>query len=490
MNPTGEGVADETKSASKAGGAKTETDPASGKSDAGLQVIVLGQSGGPWEDSVTGMLVRSTSTNWGPDSIIAVDAGTLLCGIKYVLESEGDNGPFAGMAMPHKTAKANAAHILRETVGTVLVTHAHLDHISGFVLNSQILEASNRPKRLAALPSVIAAFKDHIFNGVIWPNLTDEDDGAGLFTFQRLAEGGSRDEERGYVRACEGLMTQCFAVSHGRRKLEHQQQDTTPTPDMHSVRQSMPSSADRTMSQLDDPTPFVPSLSPAPGQAPSSRSPREVPEMVESSAFFIRDRSSGKEIIIFGDVEPDSVSAYPRNRRVWEMAAPKIISGALRAIFIECSYDDSVKDENLYGHLNPRHLIAELKVLAQLVTKLKHGADRKRKRSPSPTGEGAADEPSSSRVCTRSQTKSKTSPVVLIENSSSSLVADEDDGIGWSEQEKPLVGLHIYPIHIKDDINEKECVVDRIWSQFDVRANFEDLGCLVCVPRRGEEILI
>ncbi|KAK1144677.1 3',5'-cyclic-nucleotide phosphodiesterase pde1 [Aspergillus melleus] len=469
MNPTGEGVAGETKSASKAGAAQTETGPASGKSDGGLQVIVLGQSGGPWEDSVTGMLVRSTSTNWGPDSIIAVDAGTLLCGIKYVLESKGDNGPFAGMAMPHKTARANAAHILRETVGTILVTHAHLDHISGFVMNSQILEASNRPKRLAALPSVIAAFKDHIFNGVIWPNLTDEDDGAGLFTFQRLAEGGSRDEEKGYG---------------------HQQQDNTPTPDMHSLRLSMPSSADRTMSQLDDPTPFVPSLSPAPGQAPSSRSPHEVPAMVESSAFFIRDRPSGKEIIIFGDVEPDSVSAFPRNRRVWEMAAPKIISGTLRAIFIECSYDDSVKDENLYGHLNPRHLIAELKVLAQLVTNLKHGADRKRKRIPSPTGEGAVDKPSSSRVCTRSQTKGKPSPVVLIDNSSSSLVADEDDGIGRSEERKPLEGLLIYPIHIKDDMNEKECVVDRIWSQFDVRADFEDLGCMVCVPRRGEELLI
>lgn len=67
---------------------------------------------------------------------------------------------------------------------------------------------------------------------------------------------------------------------------------------------------------------------------------------VESSAFFIREQHSGREIIIFGDVEPDSISVEPRNKRVWEAAAPRIASGKLRAIFIECSYTDDVEDES------------------------------------------------------------------------------------------------------------------------------------------------
>src|SRR5215471_9690406 len=72
---------------------------------------------------------------------------------------------------------------------------------------------------------------------------------------------------------------------------------------------------------------------------------------VESSAFFLRDDHSGMEIIVFGDVEPDTVSLTPRNEKVWEAAAPKIAAGTLRAIFIECSFPDSVDDDSLYGHL-------------------------------------------------------------------------------------------------------------------------------------------
>ena len=162
------------------------------------------------------------------------------------------------MVLPYKSAKANAAHILREIVGPVLVTHAHLDHISGFVLNTPILVASNGPKCLTALPSVIAAFKEHIFNEVMWPNLSDEDGGAGLITFQRLVEGGNphmgRGEEKGYVRACEGLMTRCFAVSHGRCKRGYQPPAGTSTPDINPRRLSQPASTDLSSLQLDDTT--------------------------------------------------------------------------------------------------------------------------------------------------------------------------------------------------------------------------------------------
>ncbi|PLB48262.1 hypothetical protein P170DRAFT_497547 [Aspergillus steynii IBT 23096] len=468
-----------------------------------------GPTGGPCEDSITGMLVRSTSTSWGPDSMIAVDAGTLLCGLKNVLETSDDNGPFSGMAMPYKTAKANAAHILREIVGPVLVTHAHLDHISGFVVNTPILEASSGPKRLTALPSVISAFKEHMFNEILWPNLTDEDGGAGLITFQRLVEGGNphmgRGEEKGYVRACEGLTTRCFAVSHGRCKRPYQQQPTTSTPDLNPRRLSLPSSADPVLFQDS----FVdrPLLSPATGQSQSSQSPREVCTAVESSAFFIRDHASGIEIIIFGDIEPDSISIHPRNQRVWEKAAPKVLSKVLRAIFIECSYDNSVSDEFLYGHLCPRHLIKELKVLARLVFKLKHGAGHKRKRATPPEQEHAPEEPPSAKQKSgRSKSHSsakgtqrgrgRTSTVTFADTPSGSLAAANDDieettdDIKWSEEEKPLEGLTIFLIHIKDDMSEDEPVAERILSEVTELAETENLGCTIRVPGRGENILI
>lgn len=173
--------------------------------------------------------------------MVAVDAGTLLAGIirlleRYIPECKDDrgvmtSGPFQGLELPCKTAQANAAHVFREIIGAVLITHPHLDHISGLAINTPILEAGNGPKPVAALPSVLSALKNHMFNDVIWPNLSDEDGGAGLLTYQRLVEGGNprfgRGDSRGYVRACNGLLTKCLSVSHGRCKQRYHPESGT-----------------------------------------------------------------------------------------------------------------------------------------------------------------------------------------------------------------------------------------------------------------------
>ena len=129
-------------------------------------------------------------------------------------------GPFIGLNLPNMTAQANAAYIFREIIGAVLITHPHLDHLAGLAINTPLVEAGSGPKTVAALPSVISAIKNHMFNDVIWPNLSDEDGGAGLVTYQRLVEGGNPrfglGDAKGYVRACEGLLTKCVSVSHGR----------------------------------------------------------------------------------------------------------------------------------------------------------------------------------------------------------------------------------------------------------------------------------
>lgn len=61
-----------------------------------------------------------------------------------------------------------------------------------------------------------------MFNDIIWPNLSDEDGGAGLITYQRLVEGGNPrfgcGESRGYVRVGKGLVIKCLSISHGRCK--------------------------------------------------------------------------------------------------------------------------------------------------------------------------------------------------------------------------------------------------------------------------------
>ena len=96
-----------------------------------------------------------------------------------------------------------------------------------------------------------------------------------------------------------------------------------------------------------------------------------------SSAFFIQNIVTHKQFLFFGDVEPDSLALNPSTHNVWRAAASLIVStlpsgtSALDSIFIECSWPTTRGDKELYGHLNPQHLLHEMKVLASAVDQLR-----------------------------------------------------------------------------------------------------------------------
>ena len=342
-------------------------------------------------------------------------------------------GPFAGLEVPYATAGANASFVQSALIDTYLITHPHLDHISGFVINTAGLPGT-RPKRLAGLPSTIAAFKAHIFNNVIWPNLSDENNGAGLVTYMRLVEGGSPalgdGEGRGYVEISDNLAVKIWGVSHGHCIERHSHRGSgastrygsidgssmplgpsllSPHGHIHhnitsatyaqplSSLPSAPQPVQQAQAQAQPQTqpiqrsPSLPSsaqgtpqlgpqhrdslaLLSGPGSAAAARrGSLGVPQQAttgesvcvyDSSAYFIRDVKTGREILMFGDVEPDSISLSPRNCLIWQEAAPKIAAGKLSAIFVECSYDDSQPLDRLYGHLTPRFVVEEMGSLA------------------------------------------------------------------------------------------------------------------------------
>ncbi|KAB5516930.1 cAMP phosphodiesterases class-II-domain-containing protein [Coniochaeta sp. 2T2.1] len=392
-----------------------------------LQVIVLGSGGGPIESNTTAFLVRSLSSGWRKGSIIALDAGVQLSAITRILEQtqplglgKSDelslphtltSGPFTGLELPFASAAANAAHVQRTLIDTYLITHPHLDHISGFVVNTAGLPGT-RPKRLAGLPSTIAAFKTHIFNNVIWPNLTDENNGAGLVTYMRLVEGGSpalgEGDGKGYMEISDGLAVKVWGVSHGHCIEKHSHRGSGSSTRYGSIdaasvamgpagvgmggniplmsprsaplqQGAMNPSLSLVLQQQRDQlhlasTPqgvLAGSSAPSGGQRAGSVSapgaPAETVCVYDSSAYFIRDVATGREILMFGDVEPDSISLSPRNQQIWQEAAPKMAGGKLAAIFIECSYDDSQSVDRLFGHLAPRFVIQEMANLAEEV---------------------------------------------------------------------------------------------------------------------------
>ncbi len=56
----------------------------------------------------------------------------------------------------------------------VFLTHSHLDHIACLPLMVDTIAAgrAGRPLRVHALPQTIAALRQHVFNGVIWPDFS------------------------------------------------------------------------------------------------------------------------------------------------------------------------------------------------------------------------------------------------------------------------------------------------------------------------------
>jgi elongation factor 1-gamma len=445
------------------------------------------------------------------------------------------SGPFQGASFPYHSARANAVHFVREHVEAYLITHPHLDHLSGFAINTAAFHNTSRPKKLSALPFTVNAIKQHIFNDVIWPNLTDEEDGVGFVTFQRLTEGGNlalgEGHSRGFIEVCNGLAVKGFKVSHGtcasapkpdrrgsRESLGVQQSQAaqgqhTPhhshhthsrsvthphnTPIVSALKLQDPGTTDagRRSSIFSQPSqPGTPTF--FAGQDPISQQ-----FVVDSTAYFIRADHSGREILIFGDVEPDSISLCPRTHIVWDEAAPKIAAGLLSGILIECSYNDSQSDKILFGHMAPRHLITELQTLAEMVVEskreLNEKASKKRKRLSAHT---------TSR--TRSQRDSSSAPVFTSDETMRDIHPEEDvllprqnEGVNEASTataskdtaniETPLKGVKVVVIHVKDTMTDGPLVGESILQELHaheqkLRAQGRPLGCTFEVSKSGD----
>ena len=91
----------------------------------------------------------------------------------------------------------------------VFLTHSHLDHIACLPLMLDTVAAvrGGRPLRVHALPATIAALRQHVFNGVIWPDFSRLPSAAApLLTFHPLAVGE--------VRAAGACMVEVLPAEH------------------------------------------------------------------------------------------------------------------------------------------------------------------------------------------------------------------------------------------------------------------------------------
>ncbi|MEI7587936.1 MAG: 3',5'-cyclic-nucleotide phosphodiesterase [Chitinophagia bacterium] len=234
-------------------------------------ILPLGVKGGLDESNLSAYMIAAA----GSDNYICLDAGTINAGLQKIVASK----LFYGL---------NAEDIQKKYIKAYFISHAHLDHVAGLIMNSP----NDIAKPIYALPSVIDVLKNQYFTWKSWANFGSEGDLPILnkYTYQPVNNNKAIDLPN------TELTVTPFVLSHVK--------------------------------------PY------------------------ESTAFLIRNKNN--YVLYLGDTGADVVEKSKQLDALWQAIAEKIKAGQLKAIFIEVSFDNSIPDKSLFGHLTPRLLMQEM----------------------------------------------------------------------------------------------------------------------------------
>jgi cAMP phosphodiesterase len=131
-----------------------------------FQVVPLGVKGGIDESNLSAYMLAPLQSS----AYICLDAGTIYAGINQ--------------AITQKTFTTNPSEVLRKYIKGYLISHAHLDHVSGLIITSP----ADSSKPIYATDACMKMMQDHYFNGITWANFGDEGKGFLLkkYHFQTL----------------------------------------------------------------------------------------------------------------------------------------------------------------------------------------------------------------------------------------------------------------------------------------------------------------
>ena len=124
-----------------------------GQSNSGFKVIPLGVKGGLDESNLSAYLVAAN----GSDQYICLDAGTIYKGLELAAANKLFNS-------------LNPSSIQQQQIKGYFISHAHLDHTAGLIMNSP----NDNTKNLYGLASVLEVFKKNYFTWSAWANFSNE----------------------------------------------------------------------------------------------------------------------------------------------------------------------------------------------------------------------------------------------------------------------------------------------------------------------------
>lgn len=154
-----------------------------------FKVIPLGVKGGSDESNLSSyMLAPEKSANY-----VCLDAGTLYSGIRKAISNK----------LFHKSINT----VLKNNIKGYLISHPHLDHVAGMILNSP----DDTAKNIYALASVITILKDKYFTWESWANFADQGDKPTLNKYHYV----TLDTSKEVAITNTDMYVSAYTLSHG-----------------------------------------------------------------------------------------------------------------------------------------------------------------------------------------------------------------------------------------------------------------------------------
>jgi cAMP phosphodiesterase len=122
------------------------------KPQTSFRIVPLGILGGADESNLSAYMLAPRGSN----NYICLDAGTVHYGIEK--------------AVANKTFTVPANVVLRQYINGYFISHAHLDHLAGMVMNSP----DDTSKNIYGLQSTLETIKTHYLTWESWANFADE----------------------------------------------------------------------------------------------------------------------------------------------------------------------------------------------------------------------------------------------------------------------------------------------------------------------------
>ena len=153
-------------------------------------VVPLGVKGGLAEGNLSAYLVAAA----GSPAYVCLDAGTLYAGVEKAVQQRALPGP--------------GPEFLRTGIRAYLISHPHLDHVAGLLLNAP----DDVPKSIYGLPACLSVLQNDYFNWRAWPNFGPGGNppALGKYQLQELLPGREVPLEN------TPLHVRAFVLSHGR----------------------------------------------------------------------------------------------------------------------------------------------------------------------------------------------------------------------------------------------------------------------------------